>query len=452
MMFRIHKIDHDGFSVLFFPDSLSIIKTDPKLAYFYIQVAKSADEEEFNHYLRSIAHLYPEICKRSRQEYSASQDFSREDIPSDFSTLILHVSNDCNMRCAYCFANHGVYQSSPGMMSEETAIRAVSLYYSHFRHIHEIKFFGGEPLMNISAIKAVCAYLFDKAERGEIENLPRLKIITNGTIFNQEILDAVTRYGIQVVFSIDGPPEIHDSQRYFMKRRPSYGVITENLKKWKSSTQGKQPCSIETTYSNAHRNAGWSIARVVRFLYDEFDLKEGQVNVSMVNLSPTHPLSLKNIPEIWLEYAHDIVQNKKNDNRFDGDIKMMGYIYSLINRKRTSSVICSAGGRWAAVSAQGDIYPCLMFMDNLPFHMGNVHDTATFHGEKFQRISNMFQQCRPNESSPCLQCFANQVCRKCAGINHFLTGNIGVQDSGICEAVRGTIETLACGIADGILK
>ena len=49
-----------------------------------------------------------------------------DDIPEKwFSTLVLHVANTCNLRCKYCFANHGNYQSKAGIMEPQTGIYAV---------------------------------------------------------------------------------------------------------------------------------------------------------------------------------------------------------------------------------------------------------------------------------------------------------------------------------------
>ncbi len=58
-------------------------------------------------------------------EHALSVLGSQKEIYEDeFSTLILNVSNDCNMRCKYCFANHGAYQSPKGMMNADIACKA----------------------------------------------------------------------------------------------------------------------------------------------------------------------------------------------------------------------------------------------------------------------------------------------------------------------------------------
>ena len=92
----------------------------------------------------------------------------------EFDTLVLHIANCCNMRCEYCYESHSTYISTPGMMSIETAIRTLKLYYSRYSYIREIKLFGGEPALNQPVIEAVGEYVEKLYKQGYISKKPML--------------------------------------------------------------------------------------------------------------------------------------------------------------------------------------------------------------------------------------------------------------------------------------
>lgn len=448
MEIRTHRIEHGEETVLFFCDSLSIEKVEKEdadcidriLAGMSEQQARAEGEPFLLRYRKNM-----ELLKRQK-----SCPAPEPDDPDTFSTLILHVANDCNMECAYCFANHGTYASAPSMMSPQTARAALERYISRYRRIREIKFFGGEPLMNLPAIEAACACVCEQHAQGRLDRLPRFKVITNGTILTAEIAQTVIRYNIQVVFSLDGPASIHDALRYFPGRNPSWQRILENFRRWREYTGGAQPCSIETTYTQAHIDAGWSIPDLVHYFQTELGMKPGQVNVSLVNLPKSDPLSIPDAAACWSGYASELIDRRRTRGDLPCDLKLMGLIYRLKQKKTAPEELCPAGKTWSAVSAEGRVYPCLMFMDNDRFFMGDVREDL-FRQKRCQEVVRQFQNFHPKQHPPCSTCFANRVCNQCAGINFYMTGNPARAHAQQCDAMRRTIEALICGIADGLL-
>lgn len=445
---RIHKIRHGNETVLFFCDSLSIVKATEEDVRCIEQILDGLTESEARNRGENFLELYRKNFGLLAGQTNVVQNSDVSD--ENFSTLILHVSNDCNMKCAYCFANHGKYLSESSLMPKETAIEALALFYSQYRQIKEVKFFGGEPLLNLPAIEAVCSYVYERYDRGEITKLPRFKVITNGTLLNDQIIAAAIKYHIRIVFSLDGPAVIHDVLRYFPGKRPSYDHIIRNFWRWKGATGGAQPCSIETTYTRAHMDAGLSIQDVVEYFHRELKMEYGQVNVSLVNLPEADPLHITDIAACWSDYARELVEKARQLGCYCGDLKLLGLIYRLKSKKTAPDELCPAGKSWAAVSSTGNVYPCLMFMDRDAFFMGNLGDNL-FQSSQYKSVVDSFQNCHPMEKVPCSTCFANKVCNKCAGINYFLTGSIDSTHHGQCVAMKQTIEILACAIADGIL-
>lgn len=70
--------------------------------------------------------------------------------------ITLHVSNDCNLKCKYCYANGGNYNQSRSLMTIDTARNFVNFCINQFDRIDKIIFFGGEPMLNLNAMNFIC--------------------------------------------------------------------------------------------------------------------------------------------------------------------------------------------------------------------------------------------------------------------------------------------------------
>ncbi|MGE5597971.1 MAG: 4Fe-4S cluster-binding domain-containing protein, partial [Bacteroidota bacterium] len=89
-----------------------------------------------------------------------------EPAPGWLKALCLHVSHDCNLRCAYCFAGQGSFGGERGTMRPEIGRRAVDLLLERSGPVTalEVDFFGGEPLLAMETVRAVVDYGRRRAE------------------------------------------------------------------------------------------------------------------------------------------------------------------------------------------------------------------------------------------------------------------------------------------------
>lgn len=81
----------------------------------------------------------------------------RINLPSsgEIKAMCLHICHDCNLRCSYCFAKDGTYNTPRDYMSFEVGKAALDFLFANSgkRHNLEVDFFGGEPLMNLDNVK-----------------------------------------------------------------------------------------------------------------------------------------------------------------------------------------------------------------------------------------------------------------------------------------------------------
>ena len=135
---------------------------------------------------------------------------------AQIQTIQLIVSNNCNFNCKYCF-EHSIYCSpereksqndiSNKIMDSEDAIDYIQKILQLIcgrnvkRHLH-IQFFGGEPLTNKDAIKAVL-HKFEDGVRYGVEL--SYSIVTNGSLIDNEMAELFSKYNVAVIVSFDNP-------------------------------------------------------------------------------------------------------------------------------------------------------------------------------------------------------------------------------------------------------
>ena len=150
-------------------------------------------------------------------------------LPTSASFL---VTENCNLRCKYCFEKHNT-----NIMSEEVAYAALEMLSDNAVKEHEREFhamlFGGEPLLNIELIDKI----FHKGE--ELAKQKNLRfttsIITNATIFNEEV-ESVLKWhkdssNLTIQLSIDGDEETQNEYRVTADGHGSFNLVDKNIPK-----------------------------------------------------------------------------------------------------------------------------------------------------------------------------------------------------------------------------
>lgn len=72
--------------------------------------------------------------------------------------ITLHISNDCNLRCKYCYASGGNYKMKRSLMTTDTAKQFYDFAYI-ISLILKNCLFGGEPCLNLNVMEYVCSLL-----------------------------------------------------------------------------------------------------------------------------------------------------------------------------------------------------------------------------------------------------------------------------------------------------
>jgi len=149
-------------------------------------------------------------------ESSASKTANQPLIESvdELNTLVINVSQLCNLGCKYCAAGgDGTYGSSKGKVDLAIAQKQIQAFCEKIpdNGTFFINFFGGEPLLHPEAIKSLTTFATLHCAPRRIQLC--VAVVTNGTLINQEIALFFAKYNFKVIVSIDGPESINDKLR-----------------------------------------------------------------------------------------------------------------------------------------------------------------------------------------------------------------------------------------------
>lgn len=423
--------------IAFFPESSRFFKVNEETRAVIEQIEQGLEFCDL-----SIAGLTEEIYRSIKESVeSCNTPLSSYDSQKEkrIGRLALHLTNKCNLKCRYCYANGGIYKSEEGVMDEAIAKKALDCFYKEAHSIGLVQLFGGEPAMNVPLIEYVCEYVTRKNEDREYKT--EIGIVTNGTIMSDEIIELVKKYDIKVTVSYDGEPDINDKLRMFKSGTGTSQLIIDNIKKLKEATG--QPCLIEATYTKFHTKAGMSIMDITKSIHENI----GEIPLHIVPAGGVPDCDYvledrdeftKSIDEMF-QLAEDFPQLKK-------------LMYSLAERvtkaitnKEYARYICDAGTRNYSVSIKGDVYPCFIVTDEKDLCMGNVMDDNLFESEAFQKVLGKLEAFNKEKNEECKSCFIRKSCYACLGLNYIDTGDFSLKKD-TCEMLRSMTERIIIGL------
>ena len=345
--------------------------------------------------------------------------------------LCLHVAHTCNLTCEYCFASQGKYQGERALMSFEVGKQALDFLIAHSgsRRNLEVDFFGGEPLMNWDVVKRLVAY---GREQEKIHNKKfRFTLTTNGMLIDDDVIEFANKEMHNVVLSLDGRKEVHDSLRKTASGKGSYDIIVPKFQKLVESRGGKG-YYVRGTFT--HNNVEFT-----KDLFHMADLGYTELSMEPVVCGPDEPYALTEAdkPILFEQYellAKEMIRRKKAGNGFTFyhymiDLKAGPCVY-----KRISG--CGSGTEYLAVTPWGELYPCHQFVGDPKYSMGDV-----WQGVTNTALRDEFKQCNAYARPGCRDCWARMYCSGgCAANAYHATGSIkGVYEYG-CDLFRKRIE------------
>jgi len=146
--------------------------------------------------------------------------------------IVVTITSECDLRCAYCFENHLQRES----MSLETCTKLLGNIKRYIEN-NEIKtveciLFGGEPMLNQELLEWFTCELNTYCKNNNIDL--SMLLTTNGVIFNKCLMEKLANNGVNgVQLSFDGTELINNRRRCPKDNKCNpYKEIMNNIEKF----------------------------------------------------------------------------------------------------------------------------------------------------------------------------------------------------------------------------
>lgn len=327
-------------------------------------------------------------------------------------SLTFIVTEDCNLRCKYCYITH---KSKGKVLRLETAKKFIDYVLTDKRFHREkyviLDFIGGEPLLEPQLIEDICDYF--KIRAYEVGSpwywRYRINIGTNGVNYSDPAVQRLIEKNegkIAIGITIDGTKEKHDLQRVFPDGSGSYDIIYRNLELWKNQFS---PNTKVTFASDDLKYLKDSIVHLWNEGITSISANVVYKNVWKEGDDIIFEEQLKALADYIIEYG---LYDKYTCTLF---LDYIGQPYSCEDLNNTS---CGAG-KMLTLSPNGDIYPCMRYYDYSLNHkkgyiIGNVDEGIDYEKSRAFLLAMYKYQC----DNECLKCSIARGCEFCQGFSY----------------------------------
>jgi uncharacterized protein len=358
------------------------------------------------------------------------------------SRLVLLITQTCNLKCSYCFAEAymGSY-ADDRVMSPATACAAIEKVFKFVPDVPEILFFGGEPLIGFTTIKEA-VQASEEYCMAHQSRMPAFMITTNGTLIKKEMIEFFKTHNFSVMISLDGPRHINDRQRQFPSGKGTYEIVEKNIDLLR---RAGLEISIEAVFTENHRSCEETIESTYDFL-----VRCGARDICLTPAIGGPPDEcvgrdfLTDLEQSYISSTEKIMDSWLTDS----PIRMpywFDILDALISRNGKTD-FCGAGYKGITVDCSGKVFPCYMLMSG-SLYMGSVYDKE-FPGEDFRRVTALMRQTSKDSFPKCVKCWAKKLCFPCYGDTFAACGTLSAPRESICVIIRSVTKTILLKVAE----
>lgn len=345
------------------------------------------------HYLKgdkdSLVQADNPVVKYIKQLEKITVDVPQQDSEKfNKNSLVVIPSQICNLACSYCYA----HKAHAGEYIIDKSMLAM-VYDYVLRGKDKNKYFtfigGGEPMTAWGLLK----WSFDYITSHKANNNVFFNITTNATLFNEDIISSVKRYGVHINVSSDILKEVQDMQRPFQNNnKSSFDIIHKNIR---LLDENDIPYSIRSTIT---LNNVSLMPKMVQFAVENYH------NLKSMHFEPVTG-HVKTGSEYYNEYIDSFFQARiiAKSHGIDLHNSITRSVFNISERSCNGEMCITPTGHIVAchrVSSMKDSH----FNE---FCYGKVTETGieilTDKYKNFLRLSN-------KKGKNCKQCFAHWHC------------------------------------------
>ncbi len=332
------------------------------------------------------------------------------------TNMSLLLTEDCNLRCDYCFVSKHPNKSTP-----EMGYKAVDfLAQQTGERVKRLNFFGGEPTVEWDTLTDIIEYRNKKG----LQDSVKFSMTTNMTLLNDARIDYLKKNDVALLASVDGPEHVQNIHRKTVKGGPSWHLVEAPMRRL--AQEGLAEVARITFTSESVQYLAESVKYL---LYD--------VGFSAVAPTPVTDGYEDFSDEMLREYDRQLTMLDEmfRDNLLAGKEPGMHYYQKcfrqlLRDEKMTSP--CGAGKGYVGMDFRGYLYPCHRFTQWPEWRLGNIRDGIT--EPKVRKILTEWncESCSPR----CAKCNVKFCGGGCFASHYSRSGTTHKIDDAVCKVFR----------------
>lgn len=345
--------------------------------------------------------------------------------------LVFEVTDKCNLKCKYCgygdlYENYDQRKTGDiDFVKIKIAIDYLvelwnSPYNISFNNIVDISFYGGEPLVNMDAIKKTVKYLKEK----EINSINfTYRMTTNAVLLNMH-MDYLVENDFRILISLDGD-EYANSYRITKNGKNSFQQVYKNTLLLKNKYPGFFESNIEFNAVLTDMN---SYENIYSFIKGEFnkvpmvsELNDTGIRLDKLNMFEKMFKSTTEAQRSFMNenelFEDDMFSKSENVNLRSFIHGNTGNTYLSLNSlldncdtiTHMTSGTCMSFRKKMFLTVNGKILPCEKIGQTYP--LGFIDKNGI--DIDFEKISEMYDSMYTPLLKLCKQCYLQDNCSQC---------------------------------------
>lgn len=355
--------------------------------------------------------------------------------------LELSITEQCNLRCEYCYYRN-THKNRCSVMSEDVAKASIMLALKRAVEFGDsflsITFFGGEPLLRMDFIKKMVKFSKDlvKSQKKNLLKNFRLRFVvdTNGTLLNDEIISYLKKEKFSVGISIDGPKKKQNISRVTIDGKGSFKAIAPYIPALVEMNACVFMVITQKHVKGLADSIKWIFKQGFKSVATSLDFNGKWTGSDFDNLI----VEYEKLARLW--YKAKVEKRGLYLSTIQDKVSMV-----LLNQ-RQKNFTCFISPKALVVAANGNVFPCTRFISSqisAPYVMGNVLDKNS--GVYSCKVPERIRHFMENDKKECDGCAIRYRClaHECGCTSYYATGSLEGVSPEVC-----THERILCAICD----
>lgn len=318
--------------------------------------------------------------------------------PEHISKAYLLFGTDCNISCQYCTVKHNAEKYPyKGAMAKDVLDKSLALLFEKNIWLEHVTLYGGEPLLHKESVLQFFQYL----ESLPPERVPKIDLITNGILFDEDISKKLLQWDALVLVSLDGMKIHHDTFRLDMQGNGTYEKVVSGILAYREAglRVGVSMVLGKHNYKD--------ICAICKNLKKEFDIVS--IGLTLPHMEPE--VAIDEEFDSFLREHYDEMLNvcQKLGLWFEQGMKRL---LSLAEKKRyIYGCPSTPKGSMIRILPDGTITLCENMGLRGLYQLGNVNDINLSLSKIISNplFRHWYERCTNNEQR-CRDCIAYAVC------------------------------------------